>query len=338
MGARAIAVACEAAVMRFVVDGAGAVGGVLGGRLAQHGHDVTLIARGPHLDAIRARGLRVEDPDDAVVLRLPCVASPAELDVGAEDVVLLAMKTQDTTAALEALAAAAAPPTPVVCVQNAVVNETTALRRFANVYGVAVMLPTQFLEPGVVQAYSTPTTGILDIGPVPGGHVDELATAIAAAFTESRLASVARPDIMAWKYRKLITNLGNAIEAVCGPDARGGRLGDIVAAEGEACLDAAGVDRVSVEEDQERRGDLIRWRPIGGVRRGGGSSWQSLVRGTGAIETDYLNGEIVLLGRRHGVPTPANATLQRLARTLAHTGGRPGSVTEDEVLELAIDC
>ena len=290
--------------MRFVVYGAGAVGGVLGGRLAQHGHDVTLIARGPHLDAIRAGGLRVEDPDDAVVLRLPCLASPNDLDLGPDDVVLLAMKTQDTADALDNLAAAVAPTTPVVCVQNAVVNETMALRRFVNVYGVAVMLPTQFLEPGVVQAYSTPTTGLLDLGPVPGGHVDKLATAIAGAFSESRLPSVARPDIMAWKYRKLITNLANAIEAVCGPDARGGRLGDIVTAEGESCLDAAGIDRVSVEEDRERRGDLMRWRRIGGARRGGGSSWQSLTRATGAIETDYLNGEIVLLGRRHGVPTP----------------------------------
>ena len=55
---------------------------------------------------------------------------------------------------------------------------------------------------------------------------------------------------------------------------------------------------------------------IGGRRRGGGSSWQSLARGTGTIETDYLNGEIVLLGRLHGVPTPVNLGLPaRRART-----------------------
>ncbi len=105
-------------------------------------------------------------------------------------------------------------------------------------------------------------------------------------------------------------------------------------AEGEACLDAAGIARVSVEEDQARRGDHISWRPIAGVRRSGGSSWQSLARGTGAIETDYLNGEIVLLGRLHGVPTPANAVLQHLARTLARMNGPPGSVHEDKVLAM----
>ncbi|MDQ3468556.1 MAG: 2-dehydropantoate 2-reductase, partial [Actinomycetota bacterium] len=175
--------------MRFVVYGAGAVGGVLGGRLAQHGHDVTLIPRGRHLDAIRTNGLRVEDPDDTVVLPLPCVASPAEIDLGADDVVLVAMKTQDTAAALADLAAVVPTTTPVVCVQNGVVNETMALRRFAHVYGVAVMLPTQFLEPGVVQAYSAPTTGLLDIGHIPGGDVDGRAVEIATAFSASRLLS-----------------------------------------------------------------------------------------------------------------------------------------------------
>ena len=60
-------------------------------------------------------------------------------------------------------------------------------------------------------------------------------------------------------------------------------------------------------------------KPIEGVRREGGSSWQSLARGPGSIEADYLNGEIVLLGRLHGVPTPANELFQRLA---GQVGGR----------------
>jgi 2-dehydropantoate 2-reductase len=71
---------------------------------------------------------------------------------------------------------------------------------------------------------------------------------------------------------------------------------------------------------------------VGGRRRGGGSSWQSLARGTGTIETDYLNGEIVLLGRLHGVPTPVNATVQRVARELAASGAPPASMSPDELL------
>ena len=74
-----------------------------------------------------------------------------------------------------------------------------------------------------------------------------------------------------------------------------------------------------------RRGDLLSLARVGGARRGGGSSWQSLARGLGSIETDYLNGEIVLLGRLHGVPTPANALVQRLADQAARQKARPGA-------------
>ena len=97
-------------------------------------------------------------------------------------------------------------------------------------------------------------------------------------------------------------------------------------------LAAAGIDNVSAEEDRARRGDLLRMRPVEGRRREGGSSWQSLARGTGTIEADYLNGEIVLLGRLHGVPTPANALLQRLANQGAAEGRPPGFLTPEDIL------
>ena len=69
------------------------------------------------------------------------------------------------------------------------------------------------------------------------------------------------------------------------------------------------------------------------TRAAGGSSWQSLRRGTRAIETDYLNGEIVLLGRMHGVPTPANDLMQRLARELVVTQDAPGATPAAEILK-----
>jgi len=69
------------------------------------------------------------------------------------------------------------------------------------------------------------------------------------------------------------------------------------------------------------------------VGRSGGSSTQSLARGTGSIETDWLNGEVVLLGRLHGVPTPANAFLTALGARLARDGLRPGAVTPEEIAE-----
>lgn len=315
--------------MRLVVHGAGGVGGVIGARLFQHGHDVVLVARGEHGAAIQRDGLRVESPDGAVVVPVPCALDGADVDWRDGDVVLLAVQSQHTAAALASIPV----DVPVVCVQNGVENERVALRSFSRVYGVCVMLPATRLVPGVVQASSAPVTGILDVGRYPSG-VDEVAASVAAAFAASTFESEARPDIMRWKYSKLLMNLGNAVEAVCGPEARRGRLPGLARAEGEACLRAAGIDFVSEAEDEARRGGLVRLRPIDGARRQGGSTWQALTR-SGSVETDYLNGEIVLLGRLHGVPTPVNEALQREVRRLAEAGAPPGALAEDEVLSRA---
>lgn len=319
--------------MRFVVLGAGAVGGVVGGRLAQHGHDVVLIARGPHLEAIRRDGLRVVSADDDVVVHPPAAGTPAEVDWSADDVVLLATKSQHTVAALESLERHAPADVPVVCLQNGVSNEREALRRFAHVHGICVMLPSGHFDPGVVLAYSSPITGLLDVGRYPDG-ADDVDRAVAGALASSGFESVPRPDIMRWKHCKLLMNLGNAAEALCGPAARFGELADRIRIEGEAALAAAGIDVATTEEDADRRGDKLALRMIEGHRWGGGSSWQSLARGTGNVEADHLNGEVVLLGRLHDVPTPANALVQHLANALAATGAEPASMDEAEVIAL----
>jgi 2-dehydropantoate 2-reductase len=316
--------------MRFVVYGAGGIGGVLGARLFQHDHDVMLIARGAHGEAIRDRGLVIESPDATATLPIDTVTTPDQVSWNDDDVVLLGMKSQDTAAALDALAGLVAPTTPVVCVQNGVANERAALRLFQNVYGVCVMCPTTYLDAGVVQAHSTPTTGIMDIGRYPIG-VDDVSSEIARAFSTSTYVSEARSDIMRAKYQKLLMNLGNAIEATCGPSARGGELAARAKAEGVDVLNAAGIDFASDEEDAARRGNHLTMHPIAGERRGGGSTWQSFARGAREVETDFLNGEIVLLGRQHGVRTPVNELLQRLARQLARDGAAPGSMSADEV-------
>ena len=301
----------------------------MGGRLAEHGHDVVLVARGNHRDAMDVDGLLVRSPDREVRLHLPLVGQPADASIGEGDIVLLAVKGQDTRVALDQLAPIPV-DTPIVCLQNGVDNERQALRRFARVYAVPVMCPATHLRPGVVDAHSAPVTGILDVGCYPTG-VDDLAETIAGAFRASGFDAVARPDIMRFKWSKLLMNLGNALEAAIGPI---GRTSDLYAAartEAEAVLADAGIDCASLEEDLARRGDLISVRPIGDERRGGGSSWQSLARGTGTSEVDQLNGEIVLLGRLHGVATPVNDLLQQVAHELARVGAAPGSLTEDDL-------
>ena len=316
-----------------MIYGAGAIGGAIGGRLFEAGHDVTLIARGDHLRALQADGLTLGAPGGTVTLSVPAVGHPGELPFAPGDVIVLAMKAQHTAGALTDLARVAPPGVAVFCAQNGVDNERMALRVFPDVYGVAVMLPATHLEPGVVEVNSAGLTGLLDLGRYPEG-VDGTAEAVAGALEGATFGSVARPDVMRWKYNKLIMNLGNSIEAVCGPDGRTSPLIGLVRDEGLAALAAAGIEPVPREEELARRGELLPIRPVEGRRRGGGSSWQSLVRGTGSIEADYLNGEIVLLGRLHGVPTPANALLQRLAGNAASGGRPPGSMTPDDVLAL----
>jgi 2-dehydropantoate 2-reductase len=157
----------------------------------------------------------VESPAGSSILQLPILEHPRQIQWSEEDVVLLTMKTQDTSAALLDLSAVAPLQLPVVCVQNGVENERLALRYFEHVYGVCVMCPTGYLTPGVVQAWSSPISGLLDIGRYPSGF-DHTAKAIAAALAESTFQSEVRPDIMRWKYGKLLMNLGNANEALCG--------------------------------------------------------------------------------------------------------------------------
>ena len=113
--------------MRFIVYGAGGVGGVVGARLAQDGHDVVLIARGAHYEAIRGAGLRIESPDAVATLHLPVFNRPDQLSLSTRDIVLLAMKSQDTLLALDLLAAVAPAETPIVCMQNGVANERMAM-------------------------------------------------------------------------------------------------------------------------------------------------------------------------------------------------------------------
>jgi 2-dehydropantoate 2-reductase len=303
---------------RYVVVGVGAVGGGVAALLHKAGLDVTAVARGEHLARLRAEGLRLSVGHDERLVRLRTVGSVGEVDWHDETVVLLAVKSQQTAAVLADLAAHAPPETPVVCLQNGVSNERAALRHFAHVHAVTVMMPASHLEPGRVVVHSLGAPGLLDVGSYPAG-VDPVDEALSADLRAAGFESLPRPDAMAWKHRKLLMNLGNGVDAACQDGAAAERLVALVREEGERVLRAAGVAVVSREDDLARRGELL--RPL--VRRdeAGSSTWQSLARRTGDVEVDHLNGEVVLLGRLHGVPTPANELVQRTVNRLARDAG-----------------
>lgn len=316
--------------MRYVIYGAGAVGGIIGGRLFQQGQEVLLIARGEHLSAIRERGLQLVSPRGSDLLRVDAVGHPSEVRWHEDDAVVLAMKTQDTAAALDSLRAAAGDIEPALfCSQNGVENERLAARWFERVYGVMVFMPATFLEPGAVQSNGSPVDGILYIGRYPRGS-DEPARRVAEDMNASGIRAHVEDEIMRWKYAKLLTNLGNGLQAACGLDAGAGDLYRALHDEALACYRASGIEWASPEEMRESRGDF-RLAPAGDQRRAGGSSWQSLARGAGTIETDFLNGEIALLGATYGVPAPANRLVQRVANELARDAKPPGSVSVDDL-------
>jgi 2-dehydropantoate 2-reductase len=316
--------------MRYVIFGAGAIGGLVGARLHQSGHDVMLVARGAHYEKIAADGLTFATPTERVTLAVPVVASVAEAGLRDGDVVLLCTKSQQSWDALLSIRDAAADATdnavPIVCLQNGVANERLALRLFPEVYGALVMVPAEHLEPGYIVGYLGKLSGRIDVGIYPSG-VDGRAQELSAALAAARFESEALVDVMRHKYAKLVSNLNNGVQAVCGiADPEGNsELGKLLAAEGRAVLTAAGIPH-TVEDVANIAG---RWERMGigevdGHGHQGGSTWQSVTRGTGNVETDYLNGEIVLLGRTLGIPTPYNALVQLLTRVTVTGGHEPG--------------
>lgn len=319
--------------MRFIIYGAGGVGGVIAAQLIRAGIDVVLIARGDHLEALRTKGLRLETPHEDVTIPVTAVGHPADVAFRQSDVVVLAMKSQHTMSALHDLRAAAGDRIPVICCQNGVANERAALRCFQNVYAMLVYLPAQFIQPGRIQCYATLKSGVLDIGRYPQG-VDDLTAGISACLESGNISSRADPRVMRLKFAKLLMNLGNGLEAVL-PE--GVKAADILAAlkdEGRACFKAAGIDWAGDDEVKARLDGVFAMGELSGITRVGGSSRQSLIRGTGDIETDYLNGEIAQLGRLHDIPTPANAVIQRLSDAFARRRAAPDGIAPDRLRDL----
>jgi 2-dehydropantoate 2-reductase len=312
-------------IMRIIIYGVGAIGGTVAAALALSGQEVIGIARGAHLKAVQADGLLLRTPEKTVRANYPCVSDPTEIALRPDDAILLTLKTQDTPAALERLRAAGVAEQAIFCVQNGVTNERLSLRHFPEVHGVTVMMPAAISAPGEVSAFSVPRHGIFDIGRYPGGsnaHDAKLAEAMEAA----NIAAFVSQDVMQSKHGKLLLNLSNILQAALGLDADYKHLEALLRAEAEAAYRAAGIRWLDVGAADARRAQLMQQRPIAGIDRLGSSTTQSLARGAGSIETDYLNGEIVLLGRLHGVPVPANTYFTELGARMAREGLKPGAI------------
>jgi 2-dehydropantoate 2-reductase len=317
--------------VRYIVYGAGAIGGTIGAGLFEAGREVVLIARGDHGRAIAERGLRFGTPSGGWrTLPIAVAEHPRDLTLGTDDVVILAMKSQDSAGALEALSLVAAPDVPVACAQNGVENERVALRHFANVHGICVRMPSVYLEPGVVRVHEVESLGICDVGRYPHG-IDEVDRTMAADFNAASILSDALPDVMALKYAKLALNVTNVLDAAIGRERIDPASTELSKRARKEALDVFAAAGIAVSTQADPRTASRTRVAVGDAAHAGGSAYQSLARNTGRLEADYLNGEVVLLGRLHGIPTPANDALVDLAKRLIAHRTPAGSLTIADV-------
>jgi len=294
--------------MRIAIMAAGAVGGYFGARLAAAGHDVIFFARGAHLAAIRKDGLRVESPLGNLHLK-DVTATDDPAGVAPVDLVLFAVKLWDTERAAEQLRHLVRPHTRVITLQNGIdsVDRLAPLLGDANVIGGSTYLATVIGEPGVIRhtsSFARIRCGRLDGKPdsVLADYVEK----IRAAGIEIVLSDQMKTEL--WKKFVLLSGTSSITASTRQPlgpirnDADMRALFFTLMGEAMAVGKAAGVV-FPPDYPQELEQAVEAFAPTMKA-----SMAHDLERGN-RLELDWLAGTVVELGRKHGVPTPANAAV-----------------------------
>jgi 2-dehydropantoate 2-reductase len=338
---------------RYVIVGAGAIGGTVGAMLTRAGAAAVLVARGRHAQVLAVEGMKLRTPDGTFRTAVTAASRAQDVRLTERDVLVFTTKTQQLDAALQEWVdqpvygpdgsddpiGTAGERLPAMTALNGVAAEEKALRYFRRVFGVCVWLPAVHLEPGEVIVRSWPVAGQFHIArwPLPvGTQADtDLLTDLSETWTAAGIIVRLPDDLAPWKYNKLLSNLGNAVGALTADAAD---AADVVAAarrEGESVLRHAGIEFVSFETSTAARADGPTIRPIPGWDgRASNSTWQSLSRSTGNVETDFLNGEIVRIAHRSGIEAPINAALARAAREAVRNGLGPSHYSAAQLSEL----
>ena len=316
--------------MRFIIFGAGAIGGTIGGRLALGGYDVLFVDLPGPTQTIREQGLRLVTTQGEHTLRLPAVTSAEQIDFQPDDVVFLCVKSQHTQAVLEDLSAATE-EVPLFCIQNGVRNEEMATRHFDQVYGVMIRGAGVCLKDGEVVSVLDPP-GVCIVGRFPEG-VDERVRSVAEALREVGYGVRLVPNVMQYKWGKLIRNLQNAPRAITNEADEGTqRIIEAARAEARRILKQADVDWIP-QERLEKEWDALEIRSRVDIQSLG-STWQSLTRGGGTAEAEYLSGEIVRVAEHMGIDAPINRELTRIVMDMAAHREAPGRYTSAELAVL----
>ncbi len=307
--------------MRVLVMGAGSVGGYYGGLLAQVGHDVTLVARGPHLAAIQKHGLEIRNGEGPVA-RLPvrAVATPAEA-AGDPDLVLFTVKCYDTIPAAEALRPAVGPATAVLPLQNGVdsADRLAAILGRERVLIGTTLVQATLEEPGVIIAL--PTYQRITFGE-PTGEVTPRVEAIAQALGEAGITVTVTTDPQHAVWQKFVGLAAIAtLESAC--MAPRGALWDIpeaVAVYQQLMAEAVAVGRSAgvALSDADVETILATHRLAALSSK---TSMQVDFERRRRVELEQLTGAVVRMGRELAVPTPTFATLYAALKVRALSFG-----------------
>jgi 2-dehydropantoate 2-reductase len=320
--------------MKIAVIGAGAIGSVIGGLLSKAGEDVTLIGRKPHVDAINQNGLILEGGPGEMVIR---VKAAENLDFK-PDLALLTVKAQDVESSVKKVQVFLS-GTQVVTMQNGVQSDdqVAGLLGKENIISSVVVFSGQFLESGKA-SYSIPFSKTALLIGEPFGNKGNRLQSLSALLNKA-IATDVSEDIRAAHWTKLLWNLQTAIPAVTGlsfqesyqyPQVR--KLSIELTKEGLKVVERAGIKTVDVPGFPI---ELLKTRarvPLSisssmvkdqaqslGKQPILGSTLQSIKRGK-STEVDYLNGEIVNLGKKMGIPTPVNSLIVELVHQVETTG------------------
>jgi 2-dehydropantoate 2-reductase len=306
--------------MRIAIIGAGGVGGYFGARLAAAGEEVTFIARGAHLEAMRRDGLKVLSPNCDLHLQ-PVRATDAAASVGTVDLVMIAVKLWSTDEAIGTARALVGPETAVVSFQNGVeaVDKLCAAFGRARVLGGVANIAALIEAPGVVRHNGT--MALLQFGELDGtrsARVEALLAACARAGVDAKVPADIRKAI--WEKYVFLASL-SAMTALtrlplgplrADPDTRAlfRQLAEEVVAVGR--VKGVALDDGTVEAMMQRLDAL----PPGMVA----SMLGDLQRGN-RLELPWLSGGVDAMGRALGVPTPAHRFVHVALKLFAN--GRP---------------
>jgi 2-dehydropantoate 2-reductase len=298
--------------MKVGVVGAGGVGGYYGGRLAQAGTEVGLIARGEHLKAIRDRGLRVRSPNEDFVVQVKASNDPAE--IGVCDIVLFCVKSYDTDSAAALLEPLLAPNTPVVSLQNGVDNEEKIAAQIGaeHVVGGASFILASISEPGVVE--KTGTLARIVFGELDGSQSERTKRLLAecrAAGIDADVTDVIRRVL--WDKYAFLCALAGLTALTRLPIDALLRVPESRELFRQMVREAALVARA---EGVELGDDIVDEKTAFAetLEPGGFSSLHhDLVTGR-RLELDALHGELARRASKHGLSVPVTAVVYALLR------------------------